>query len=609
MVGAALGFAATSQANTSHRVLKCAQGYARRTVRVPERRHGRIVRHKGVIVYTRLQRCVKMTSRSFPPVGTAPMTPGLPPPFSPIVPPRPPIVPPPSPPTPNAPVDTGLPTITGSATEGSTLTGGAGTWTNAPTSYGYQWQRCDAGGGTCQNVASATTTKYLLGNADVGSTLRFAVTAVNASGSASAVSADKGPIGLPTDPVAVAVGDIACSPGGTPTPMQCQQGATEQLAASRNPNAVFVLGDNQYNDGLFSEYEGAGAYNPTWGIPFNPIVHPVPGNHEYAASTAAAGYFQYFGAVAHPPEGYYSFNLGTWHIVALNSNCTDAGCSDALAGGTTSAQLSWLQSDLAVNRSPCVLAMWHHPLFSFGWTLGTPPVAPLWTALYNAHADVVLNGHDHLYERYAQQDPNGIASTNGILEFVVGTGGESHNGLYGNNLPTNLQAYDSSDFGVLVLTLHASSYSWTFVNTSGAVVDSGATPCHGPGTATAGVAAARAASPAVLARLSGPQLTFDARPLAASLATVSQRGLPVAVHSDRAADLTVTAWLRRGRRLERIASYYETESQIPRPYAQIQLRFPTRWLKSGTAVTLVLRFAAVDSAGHHQAVTRTVSLR
>ena len=133
---------------------------------------------------------------------------------------------------------------------------------------------------------------------------------------------------------------------------------------------------------------------------------------------------QYFGqAVANPdntPNGYYSFNLGTWHIDALNSNCSDSGCSDPLPGTTTTAQNTWLQNDLAHDTSACTLAMWHHPLFSSGWTLGSPGVAPLWNALYQAHADIVLGGHDHLYERYAQQDPSGTATTNGIREFVVG---------------------------------------------------------------------------------------------------------------------------------------------------------------------------------------------
>jgi hypothetical protein len=414
----------------------------------------------------------------------------------------------------------------------------------------------------------------------------------------------------PSDPVVVAAGDIACAPGN-PDHVACEQSATEAVGASQKPNAVFVLGDNQYDSGAFSEYEGSGAYNSTWGF-FNPIVHPVPGNHEYGTS-GAAGYFQYFGQPsnpAHTPNGYYSINLGSWHIVALNSDCSNSGCADAVDGTTTSAQTSWLQSDLLANRSSCVLAMWHHPLFSSGWTLGSPGVGALWTALYNAHADVVLGGHDHLYERYAQQDPSGTVTTSGIREFVVGTGGESLNGLSAS--PPSLQASDSSNYGVLVLTLHPASYSWKFVSTSGATVDSGTTACHGPGAAAAALAAplaaARHALSVRLARLTEPQLGFDARPLRASLTSVKRMGLGVAVHCSRACDVVASAWLPRGHRLVRIASFYETESQIPGPYSRILLHLPPRRLRGQTAITLVMRFAAVDAAGHHRAVTRTVRL-
>lgn len=408
----------------------------------------------------------------------------------------------------------------------------------------------------------------------------------------------------PGDPVVVAAGDIARPLGCNP----CEQAATAALAHSFNPTSVFVMGDNQYNDGTLSEYTGS--YALTWGQDFNSIVHPVPGNHEYGTS-GAAGYFAYFGqAVANPdntPNGYYSFNLGTWHIDALNSNCSDSGCSDPLPGTTTTAQTAWLQNDLAHDTSACTLAMWHHPLFSSGWTLGSPGVAPLWTALYNSHADLVLNGHDHLYERYAQQDASGTQTTNGIREFVVGTGGESLNGLSAH--PATLQAYDASDFGVLVLTLHASSYSWKFVNTGGATVDSGTTACHGPGAAPVGVAAIYHTSSAHAARLDGPELSFDARPIRASLKSVTRTGLAVAIHASRGVDVVVSASLRRGRRLQRIASFYETESQIPKPYSQILLRLPARSLQGMTAARLVLRFAAVDSAKHRRTVTRTVSLR
>ncbi len=218
------------------------------------------------------------------------------------------------------------------------------------------------------------------------------------------------------DPVVVAVGDIARPPGCAPN---CEQSATAALAQAFNPAAVLVLGDNQYEEpeeGVDSDNDYMGSYDLTWGRDFNSIVHPVPGNHEYLGSDAA-GYFTYFGdhgVTTNPPGGYYSFNLGNWHIIALNSNCSDQnGCSDAIDGrhdvspADVAAAPIWQRT--GGQPHACVLAMWHHPLFSC-WTLGPwggPKVAQLYTALYNAHADVVLNGHDHLYERYAQQDPSG----------------------------------------------------------------------------------------------------------------------------------------------------------------------------------------------------------
>ena len=135
-----------------------------------------------------------------------------------------------------------------------------------------------------------------------------------------------------------------------------------------------LLGDNQYNSGLLSEYTGAGAYGATWGI-FNPIVFPDPGNHEYSASPVAAGYFSYFGSALHGSSAsapYYSFSLGNWHIVSLDSSCSDSGCSDVVRGETSSAQTSWLQADLAAHPAPCTLAYWHHPRFSGSWTNDSP---------------------------------------------------------------------------------------------------------------------------------------------------------------------------------------------------------------------------------------------
>jgi hypothetical protein len=608
---------APAAAKAKRHEIKCRAGYVRRVVRIPKRRHGHPVRIHGKIVYERVQRCVKVkkpkrgptpvTPTPVPPSGTtSPGTSPIPPSGGPAPP------PPPPPPPPQSPVNISLPTISGAAIEGSTLTASQGTWRNSPTSFAYQWQDCASNG--CAGIPGATKSTYTLQLSDVLDTVQVVVTATNAGGSKSAASRPTGVVMHSGDPVVVAVGDIAC-PAGDQT-NNCEQQQTAALAASQKPDDVLALGDNQYNHGAFSEYESAGAYNATWGV-FNPIVHPVPGNHEYDTS-GAAGYFQYFGdngVTTGAPGGYYSFNVGTWHVIALNSDCTDSGCADSVAGTTSSAQVTWLQADLAANKSQCVLAYWHHPLFSSGNLGDSPGVAPLWTALYNAHADVVLNGHDHVYERFAQQDPNGNATTGGIREIVAGTGGESLFQL--SNPPATLQAWDDKDFGVLVLTLHASSYDWKFVNTSGAIVDSGSTACHGSGgsaiasspRAIGAVAARDIASADVAARdRREPRLVFGALPLPSSLSAAMRRGLRVAVHCSSGCDVGVTVSLHVRGRLRRIARFWETESQISEPYSEIVLRLPSAALEHLTRAKLVLRFAAVDAAEHHRVVTTTLSL-
>ncbi len=618
LLGGGLAFAVSSQAKTkpkhhtqkskSH-TLKCRAGYVRRTVKVAKRKHGRIVRVHHKIVYVRVQRCVKVSKPKPKPKPPTTTTPGSP---APVVPPpssSPPPKPPPPPP-PVAPANTAVPQVSGSTRAGQTLSATPGTWTGTPTpSLTYQWQRCNVGGGSCSGVGTGST--YLLGANDLGRALRVSVTAANTAGSASAASALTTAILPASDPVAVAVGDIACFAGDKNPGDKCEQSLTAKVASAQNPTAVLPLGDNQYESGLFSEYMGVGAYNATWG-PFNPIVHPVPGNHEYEMSSSAAGYFQYFGTNgvgAGSPGGYYSFNIGSWHIIALNSDCSDSGCADQMPGFTTTAQTNWLQSDLAADKSACTLAYWHHPLISAGDIGDSPNVMALWTTLYSAHADVVLGGHDHLYERYAQQDPLGNPTSNGIREFVVGTGGENLVALNGHP-QTSLEKSDDQDFGVLALTLHAASYDWKYVTTNGAVIDSGTTACHGSSGAAVTASAARDIANADIARLERrePHLVFDARPLHASLTAAVRTGLPVAVHCSRGCDVKVTASLRRGSRLQRVASFYETESQLPKPYSQILLRLPAARLKGLSKATLVLRFAALDAANHHRTVTRMVTL-
>ena len=232
---------------------------------------------------------------------------------------------------------------------------------------------------------------------------------------------------------------------------------------------VLTLGDHQYEDGLYPEFVGAGAYDDTWGRKKS-ITKPVPGNHDYHVAGAPA-YFRYFGAAAgEPSKGYYSFDLGSWHLVALNSE---------ISHSATSPQVTWLKRDLAATRKRCILAYWHKPRFSSGRIHGgSSSPAPLWDALYAVRADVVLNGHEHLYERFAPQNPRGQADPNGIREFVVGTGGANRY-AFSSTIEPNSVVRDSTTFGVLRLTLRASSYHWRFVPEAGAkFADSGSATCH-----------------------------------------------------------------------------------------------------------------------------------
>jgi hypothetical protein len=232
---------------------------------------------------------------------------------------------------------------------------------------------------------------------------------------------------------------------------------------------VFTAGDNAYETGSAANYSDC--YDPTWGA-FLDRTNPVPGNHEYETS-GAAGYFGYFGPRAGPAgTGWYAYDVGTWRIYALNSNCAVVGCAAGLE------QEQWLRADLATFPRPCVLAVWHHPRFSSGEHGNDSEVAPLWDALYAAGAEVIVNGHDHDYERFAPQTPGGTAnSTAGIREFVVGTGGASLRAF--STIRANSQVRNSATHGVIKLTLSATSYSWQFIPIAGKTfTDSGSDICH-----------------------------------------------------------------------------------------------------------------------------------
>jgi acid phosphatase type 7 len=264
---------------------------------------------------------------------------------------------------------------------------------------------------------------------------------------------------LAADPVLVGAGDIAyCASTG--------DSATARLLTSIS-GTVFTTGDNAYQQGSSAQY--ANCYGPTWGQ-VRSRTRPTPGNHDYLTS-GASGYFGYFGTRAGTKgKGYYAYNVGSWRIYALNSNCAYVSCS------STSAQAAWLKADLAANPRRCVLAYWHHALFSSGPHGNNTVVKPLWNILYAAHADVVVNGHDHDYERFARQSPSGARTTKGIREFVVGTGGRSHYAW--STIKPNSLARNNTTYGVLKLTLHSTSYSWKFVPIAGKTyTDSGTTSC------------------------------------------------------------------------------------------------------------------------------------
>jgi hypothetical protein len=285
-----------------------------------------------------------------------------------------------------------------------------------------------------------------------------------------------------TDPVIAAAGDIACDPAsasfnaGLGTANSCRQKYTADLLGTTPLAGVLALGDNQYEQGGLSQY--AASYELSWGL-FKNLTYPTVGNHEYG-TTGAAGYFDYFngtgnldGRAGPRGKGYYSFDIGSWHLISLNSNCTHAGGCSA-----SSPQAQWLRADLAAHPTACTLAFWHHPRFSSGQHGDAGLLEPLWQALYDANADLVVVGHDHLYERFGPQTSTGVADpVKGIREFVVGTGGRSH---YNFNTPKpNSEVRNSDSFGILKLTLHPGSYDWAFIPEAGKTfTDFGSNNCH-----------------------------------------------------------------------------------------------------------------------------------
>jgi hypothetical protein len=264
------------------------------------------------------------------------------------------------------------------------------------------------------------------------------------------------------DPVLLAAGDIG----------DCASAGDEATAALLDTldGTVAALGDTAYLEGTAQQF--ADCYDPNWGR-HRARTRPAVGNHEYR--TAGAGpYFAYFGAAAgEPGKGYYSYDLGEWHVVVLNSNCTFVSCA---AG---SAQERWLRADLAADTSACTLAYWHHPLFTSAANhTGATATRPLYQALYDDRVELLLTGHNHNYERFAPQDPQGRRdATRGVRQFVVGTGGAFHY-EFGATQP-NSEVRDATAYGVLRLTLRAGGYDWLFVPEAGrSFTDAGTAGCR-----------------------------------------------------------------------------------------------------------------------------------
>jgi hypothetical protein len=268
--------------------------------------------------------------------------------------------------------------------------------------------------------------------------------------------------------ILVGAGDIV----GCQDPRGAQ--ATAKLI-DKIPGTVFALGDLVYDAASLAQFQTC--YGSAWGK-FKERTRPALGNHEYREAKAAP-YFQYWGSQAGPAgKGYYSYELGAWHVVVLNTNCEAAGLGGCAAG---SPQELWLRRDLQEHRGSCVLAYGHHALFSSGIFRSHavhPELKRLWEDLYAAHADLMLAGHEHSYERFAPQDPDGRADPqHGIREIVVGTGGRSHDPL-GFGLP-NSEVENFDTYGVLKLTLSPQGYTWEFIPEEGKTFrDSGVGICQ-----------------------------------------------------------------------------------------------------------------------------------
>jgi acid phosphatase type 7 len=265
--------------------------------------------------------------------------------------------------------------------------------------------------------------------------------------------------------VLIAVGDISSC---TSDQDEVVAGMVGQLLKANQNAKLALLGDIAYENGTAAEFKNC--YDPAWGK-FKPRTYPAPGNHEYNSANAAP-YYQYFGTrAANPSQGYYSYDLGRWHLVAINSNCgAIGGC------GQGSPQLEWLKQDLRTSTAKCTIAYWHHPRFSSGRHGDHSAMQEIWAALAAAKVELVMAGHDHTYERFTRVNAAGQRDPNGMRSFVVGTGGRA---FYGFSRPNDRSVVKNNDtYGVLKLTLGASGYDWKFIGQPGSrFSDSGSDIC------------------------------------------------------------------------------------------------------------------------------------
>jgi hypothetical protein len=356
-----------------------------------------------------------------------------------------------------------------------------------PSAARYAWLLCDWNGDTCKQIAKGRALR--VPTVAVGHVLRAQVAVLPGA----PLQSDPSPIVIPVNqkPIVAAAGDIACDPtspsfkNGAGTALSCKQAAVSDLVLAHHPTAVLTLGDTQYECGDASAF-GA-AFDPSWGR-MKAIIHPAVGNHEYGKPchrNDASPYFAYFGAEA-GPRGWYSYTLGPWHVVALNSECSYGTGGNKVGGcGAGSPEETWLRHDLVTHPSRCTLAYWHEPRFSSGEHGDAFQMGTIWNDLVAAHVDVVLSGHNHDYERF---DPIGatpvaqgapVPMPSGIREFVVGTGGRNLYPFSSPPLPDEVLR-SSEFFGALFLTLGSSGYSWQFLPISGDghVADEGSGACH-----------------------------------------------------------------------------------------------------------------------------------